>query len=64
MLFPLEKAHLSVNAKKDNNSLQYEALCVNHESIQVQNRSESTEETEVDNTMIDYLFEKPIEEWD
>ena len=56
---PLEKAHLYAGKGGDDPQA-YERLCVDNDEIAATGR---TEPTELDPSMIEYLLETPIEEW-
>ena len=66
MHIPIEKAHLNVT-HHDNPQL-YEQLCVKHESIEVVDQTAATagasEVKQMDPSMLEFFFEKPIEHWD
>ena len=62
MKIPLETAHLYIYERGDNPQ-EYESLCVKHDEIKAVDRSAPVEPAELDPSMIEYLCETPITDW-
>jgi len=60
MHIPLEKAHLNL-LTKENDPLVFEQLCVRHDTIKPDFEGP---DDGIDSSMLEFLFEKPTEQWD